>query len=300
MGVLSGGGAAAAAAAAAEAAHRLQDELSQSKSGLCSGAVLISPLTALLLEVIQTLKCEELSPPIKSPSRAARLHAPSLPDCVRVSVCAGLAHARLRPDSEEVGGGGSSCRNLPWDTGNRGWRHRGDSREASHGALITRAPRPSRVFTAYPARKSLGSRTEVGAGAGDGAGYGGSRSPLKRLPAEVAWLRRLPTGRHLEGMCLEFFAGKSLSEPQPSQMKGLKLKGASSVHTPPSSAPRRLWGSGRGRSEGRHFQGSQSRERRRRVTRKNSPAALRQQPPAPAVKGSQQENILRKVTFLPP
>lgn len=157
------------AAAAAAAAHRPEDKLSQSKSGLCSGAVLISPHSPATWGDPNT----EVWGAVTSDKIRDQLHACLLPRCVRdtytcVFVCASLTVRRLGQGGG--GGGDSSCRDLPGDigatAGDWAWHHRtrGVSQRSDHmgaGAF--------HIFTAYPARNSLS------------PGVG----PLKRLPTEV-------------------------------------------------------------------------------------------------------------------
>lgn len=72
------------------------------------------PLTAQILEVIGTLKCEELSPPITS----GRLSAPPVCEGNVHSLCLSCVHVlSVIEDVWLVGGGCSSRREVPRGTG---------------------------------------------------------------------------------------------------------------------------------------------------------------------------------------
>lgn len=100
-------------------------------------------------------------------------------------------------------------------------------------------------------------------------------------------------------MCLQALLAKSLSEPQPSQMKGLKRKRVlQRSHSAEPGATTAACGAPtedgwRERVSGQPITVAPS-------TRdlQNSLAALRPQPPAPAIEGGHQRNVLRKVAFL--
>lgn len=171
------------------------------------------------------------------------------------------------------------------DTGGGGG---GESQEASHAALITRAPRSSRVFTAYPARKSLRSGT-----GGGGRGYGGGESlALKEITrrgsrAEAAPCRTSPGGDVFVG-----FAGKKPFGATTFTDEGTKAKGAlQRSHSAELGAATAACGAAT--EDGRRELVSGQPITVAPSTRdlQNSLAALRPQPPGPAIEGGHQVTL---------
>lgn len=168
--------------------------------------------------MIQTLKCEKLSPPIKSRTSSVPACSPGVRG-VHTRVCLYVCvHVLLWQSGGSGGGMNSSCRDLPGDigatAGEWAWHHRNRGVSQCSDHMGTGA---FHIFTAYPARSSR----SPGVGRWGEITHCGTRTKAPN--------KSLPRG--------DIFVGcnQSLSEITFTD-EGTKAKGPSNLHTLLSSS----------------------------------------------------------------